>query len=461
MPSSLPFEALLSGTPEEREAAAQSLSEVATATPARLYGSLARLTDGLADDHEPVRRAVANALFEVAVDDPTAVGPVAEALVDALADESVPVRMGAARSLAELAAVRPQRLRFAVADLLPSLTDDERVRENVAWALASLAPRYPEVIHEHVDAITRSLLDEHPPVQRFVLETLVPLERTDPGLLDVVSQRLQELAASEEPGVRQSACRAIAANDPPWARRVLRECCRTDAHPVVRETARGALTVVEAAGPSLVDRDLSTAEHVFTHATLDTWVAVRTDRDDEGPFLVGSVTAIAHATGEADEAAMAARGLRRADFDSHRAWLAGPRIDPSGERTAVHLHNPDRNYGVTLLIVSDGIGAEYTDPDRDVPSLHRPESVYACPADCARLLAAQPGDTLAFEIEGADHEIVLTTAGDDDGTYRVAGRNHERGYEISFRPLGQNPMMAVFEKGRAFRARNLRLTAPG
>jgi len=459
MPSSLPFEALRSGPPEEREAAAQSLSDVATRTPERLYGSLARLADGLDDDREPVRRAVANALFEVALDDPTTVGPVAEPLVDALTDESAPVRMGVARSLAELAAVRPQRLRFAIDRLVPSLTDTERVRENVAWLLASLAPRYPEALGEHVDDITRSLLDEHPPVQRSVLGTLLPLERTDPGLLDVVSTRLQELVTAEQPGVRQTACRAIAANDPPWACRVIRERCRTDAHPVVRETARGALAFVEAARPASADHDLSTPEAVFADATLDTWVAVRTDRDDGASFLVGVITAVTHATSAADEDAMAARDLRREDFESHRAWLTAPRIDPSGERTAVHLHNPVRNDGVNLVAVVDGIGAEYTSPDRDVPSLHRPDAAFACPPDRARLLAARPGDTLAFDIDGAAHEIVVTTAGERDEGYRVAGENRERGYTITFRPLDSDPMMAVFEQGRAFRARNLELTA--
>lgn len=458
MSQSLSFETLLSGSPEERTAAAQTICEVATDTPDRLYGSLSRVTDALADDHEPVRRAVANALFEIGVADPTAIGPVAEALVEALTDESTAVRMGVARPIAELAAERPQRLRFAVDRLVPSLTDTERVRTDIAWALSSLAPRYPEALHEHIDALTRSLLDDHPPVQQYVLRTLLPLERTYPGLLDVVSQRLRELATAKTDAVRQAACRVVAANDPPWARRVLRERCRTDEDPVVRETARAALTIVEDAGPTPQDQEPSTADGVFTGATLDSWVAVRSDSDGGPAFLVGSVTAITHATGDADEAAMAARSLRREDFESREAWLAAPRIEPSGERTAVHLHNPFRNYGVNLVPVSQGVGAEYTSPDRDVPSLHLPEDVWTCSADRARLLAAAPGDSLAFELEGTTHEIGVTTAGDVDGTYRVTGENRERGYTITFRPLGAAPLMAVFEKGRAFRARNVQLT---
>lgn len=458
MPSSLPFEDLLSGTTGEREAAAQSFSEVATTTPARLYGSLARLTDALGDDHEPVRRAVATALFEVAVDDPTAVGPVAEALVDALTDESTPVRMGVARPIAELAAVRPQRMRFAIDSLVPSLTDAERVRENVAWTLASLAPRYPEALHDHAEAITRSLLDEHPPVQRSVLRLLCPLERTYPGLLDAECQRVRELLTADPPGVRQAACRVLAISDPPGARTDLRERCREDAHPVVRETARGALAIVEATRPAPADTDFSTVDGVFTDVTLDSWVAVRTDRDDEPTFLVGRVSAITHEPSEKDVAAMDTRGLRREDFDTRTEWLAAPNVEPTGERTAVHLHNPGREYGVNLVSVAQGIGAEYTGPDREVPSLHRPDEVFVCSADRAHLLAACVGDVLAFELEGARHEIIVTTAGDCDDSYRVVGQNHERGYTITFRPLATEPMMAVFEKGRAFRARNVTLT---
>jgi len=459
MSQSLPFEVLLSESPEDRTAAAQSLCEVATEAPDRLYGSLGRLTDALDDEHEPVRRAIANALFEIGVAEPEAVGPVAEALVETLTDESTAVRMGVARPIAALAAARPQRLRFAVAQLVPSLTDTERVRGDVARALASLAARYPEALHEHVDALTRSLLDDYHPVQQSVLRAFVPLERTYPGLLDVVSQRLQDLATSDVAAVRQAACRAIAANDPPWARRVLRERCRVDADPVVRETARAALTMVEAAGPKPTDSDTSTADGVFASVTLDTWVVVRTERDDEPTFLAGVVTAITHAVSEADEAATAARTLRREDFESREAWLAAPRIEPSGERTAVHLHNPFRNYGVNLVPVPDGVGVEYTSPDREMPSLHLPEDVWACSADRAHLLAADPGDALAFELEGATHEITVTTAGESDGTYRVTGENRERGYAITFRPLGTTPMMAVFEKGRAFRAKNVQLTA--
>lgn len=460
MSPSLPIQTLHSGTPEERKAAAQTLLGFATRTPKRLHGSLGRVADALADDHEPVRRAVADTLAEVAVDDPAAVGPVAEALVDALTDESEDVRASVARPLAELAAERPQRMYFAIEHLVPSLTDAERVRENVAWALSSLAPHYPETLAEHIDALTRSLLDDYHPVQQYVLRTLVPLERTYPGLLDVATHRLRDLAGSDVAAVRQAACLAIAANEPPWAREELSERCREDAHPVVRETARGALAAVDGTRPAPADPDLTTATGVFADATLGEWVVVRTDRDDETDFFVGTVTALSRAFSQTDADATAARGLRREDFDSRQSWLAAPRIEPSGERLAVHLHDPVRNAGVNLVSVSDGIGTVYTSPDRDVPSLQRPDAVYGCPADHAHLLAARPGDTLAFEIEGAARDIEVTSAGTCDGIYRVVGENRERGYKITFRPLGPDPMMAVFEKGRAFRAGNVTLTAP-
>lgn len=455
MPS-LPFDQLRSGSPDTRAAAAASLSDLAASRPTRLHGSVDHLVEALSDDHEPVRRAVAIAICEVGVDDPAAVSPVAEPLVEALTDDAPAVRRHVARPLADLAAARPRRVRFAVDRLVPSLTDTTGVRTEIARALAALGPRYPEVLAEHIDALTRSLLDDHPPVQRLLLGTLVPLERAYPGLLDVVTDRLETLTVASSPGVRQAACRAVAAAGPPWARDCLRDRSREDSHPVVRETAEAALARLGASGTP-GDSLPSAPEAVFTDVTLGTWVVVCTDRDPHS-MRVGTVTAITNERSDTDETAMAARGLRREDFDSREEFLVAPRIDPSGDRTAVHLHDPFQDAGLNLLPVAHGIGAEYTSPDRTVPSLHRPTDVFACRPTRARLLAATPGDHLAFELEGSPHRITVTTADTHDGNYRVTGYNRERGYRITFRPLGDDPLMAVFEKGRAFQARNVQLT---
>lgn len=454
----LPIVPLREGSPEEREAAASEIREIATEKPGRLHGSLDQIVACLDDEQEAIRRYVATAVFEVGVDEPDVVAPVAEDLVAALEDESTAVRMGAARPLAELAAVNPQRVRFAIDDLVPSLTDVKSVRNSVAWALSSLAPRYPEVLNEHIDDITRALLDDHHPVQTHVLRMLVPMERCYPGLLDVVTERLRELLTADVAAVRQAACRAVVAHDPAWAQTLLHDVARDDPHPIVRETARAELTAhTGAESGSPLGRD-ATDEAVFEQAGLGHWVAVRADRDQEVPFLAGRVTAISRAKSEADLTEARERGLRREDFDTRQAWLAAPRLDPSGERTAIHLHDPFADRGINLVRVAQGLGGEYTTPGQRVPRLLRPTEIVPVEPDRARLLAAAPGDTLSFALEGAVHEIEIQSAGDEDGVYRVTGRNAERGYTITFRPLGDAPTMAVFEQGRAFPATDLSLS---
>lgn len=451
---SLPLAALLDGEADERAAAARTVREAATASPAQLGGSLGRLTEAAADEHEPVRRHVQAAFAALAAERPATVEPVAETLVEGLDDSSAAVRASAAQAVADLAAARPQRVRFAVGALVPLLTDDEPVRRACARTLAELAPRYPEVLHAHLDALVRALLDEYYPVQAATLRALTHVERTYPGALDTTQQRTRDLLSSEVAAVRQAACRAVAANGPPWARRTLQRRCREDPHPVVRETARGALTELDAArGPPA--RPAGEPADLFAAVTLGTWVAVETE---DGNTFVGRVSAVTREESEADAEARRARGLCRDGFADREAWLAAPRVAPSGERSAVHLHNPFREYGLNLVPVAQGVGAEHTGPDRDVPALHRPTDVRAVGPDLARLLAADPGDDLAFELEGADHRVTVRAAGERDGVYRVVGENSDRGYEITFRPHGQAPLMAVFAKGRAFPAENVRLT---
>jgi hypothetical protein len=455
----IPIVPLREGSPEEREAAASEIREIATEDPGRLHGTLDQIVGGLEDDSEAIRRYVATTLFEVGVDDPAVTAPIAEDLVAALDDESTAVRMGVARPLAELAAVNPQRVRFAIDDFVPSLTDVKSVRNSAAWALASLAPRYPEVLNEHIDDITRALLDDHHPVQTHVLRMLVPMERCYPGLLDVVTERLRELLTADVAAVRQAACRAVVAHDPAWAQTLLHDVARDDPHPIVRETAQAELlahTGEDSGSPPAPD---DSDETVFERAGLGHWLAVRTDRDQDVPFLAGRVTAVARAKSEADLTAERERGLRREDFDTRQAWLAAPRIEPSGERTAVHLHDPFADRGINLVRVAQGLGGEYTMPDQQVPRLLRPTEVAPVEPDRACLLAASPGDTLSFAIEGAAHEIDVQSAREDDGVYRVTGRNAEHGYTITFRPLGDAPTMAVFEQGRAFPATDLSLSA--
>jgi HEAT repeat protein len=455
MESSLPTDRLLAGDCVAREDAARSVRETATSRPATLHGVLDVLLEALADDREAVRRDVANAVFEVGVDEPAAVAPVAERLVSGLDDESAAVRMGLARPVAELAAERPQRVRFAVEPLVTCLTDVESVRHSAAWALSSLAPRYPEVLHDHLDAFTRALLDDYPPVQKHVLRTMTHLERTYPDMLEVARRRVRELTESDVPAVRQAACRAIAANDPPWARSHLTDISREDPHPVVRQFVRSLLGI----RPETATLPAGTAdETLFSELPLDSWLVVATDHDHETPYLVGRLSAVCRERSDDDESEMASRGLRREDFETREAWLEAPRVRPSGDRTAVHLHNPFEEYGVNLVRVARDIGSEYTAPDRDVPTLFRPTDLRPVGPDRACLLAASPGDRLSFLLEGADHEIEVHTAGEQDGTYRIAGENAERGYEITFRPLSTDPMMAVFAEGRAFPASNLQLS---
>lgn len=450
-----PLDQLSDGTPDERAAAARTVREVADRRPARLQGSLDRLGEAASDGYAPVRRNVMAALAAVADDDPPAVGPVAETLVDAVEDDVETVRRDAARAVAALATARPQRVRFAVAPLVASLTDAEAVRTETARALAALSPRYPEAVHVHLDALVRALLDEHHPVQAAVLRALTPVEQTYPGALDAVGQRLQDLIGADAPAVRQAACRAVAANSPSWAETELRERYREDPHPVVRETAQAALAVTDAADAP-PETPGGTAMDVLEAVTLGTWVVVRAPED--GELFVGRVSVIARAESETDVEARRARGLRREDFDSRDAWLAAPRVEPSGERRAVHLHDPFGDRGVNLVPVSRGVDAEFTGPDGAAPSIHRAIDVRTVGDDRARLLAAAPGDELAFELDGTEHAVEVTTAGERDGTYRVVGENRERGYRITFRPLGPNPLMAVFAKGRAFRASNVQLT---
>jgi len=457
MAEDLPTEALFATDADRRESAARRVREVAVDHPVRLHGSLGRLADALADDSERVRRDVANALFEVGVDDPAAVDRVAEALVDALDDETTAVRACAARPIAELAGERPRRLRFAVDQLIAALTDVKSVRYNAARTLAALAPRYPELLATDVDPLTRALLDDYHPVQVAVLRALTALERAYPGMLDVLSKRLQELLVSDVAAVRQAACRAVATADQSWSRSTLRDRSQEDPHPLVRETARGELTALTAA-PAPADRtaDLR-GTAAFEGVTRGRWLAVRVDREGH-PFLVGRVTAICREECDADAQARRTHGVRREDFQTRQAWLAAPRVEPSGRRVAVHLHNPFAEYGVNLLRTGDGLAAEHTLPDRDGTERTGPETITTVSPDRARLLAATPGDRLAFELEGTAHDIRVTTAGERDGVYRVGGENRRRGYWITFRPLETEPMMAVFEEGRAFRAENVQLT---
>lgn len=452
----LPFSALLDGDTDERTAAARRLREVAATSPECLSGSLGRLSEAATDEHEPVRRHVQAALAAVAAERPATVEPAAETLVDGLDDGSAAVREEAARAVADLAAARPQRVRFAVDALVAMLTDTKPVRRACARALAALAPRYPEVLHEHLDPLIRALLDGYYPVLAATLRALTHLERTYPGALDTTQQRLRDLLSATAAAVRQAACRAVAANHPDWARRALQRRCQEEPNPLVRETARAALTELDAAeGPPATPEGSATA--VLEAATLGAWVTVGTD---DGTTFVGRVSAVTHDESEADVKRRRAHGLRRRDFEDREAWLGAPRVRPSGERSAVHLHDPFREHGLTLLPVTGGVGAEHTGPDREVPALHHPTAVRTVPSDLARLLAAAPGDELAFQLEGADHAVTVRSAGDDgDGVYRVVGRNDDRGYEITFRPRSQSPLMAVFEKGRAFRAENVRLAA--
>lgn len=467
MTTDLPLRALSDGSETERRLAARTIREAAAEQPLRLQGSLARLVDALGDEQESVRRDVANALFEVGVADPTAVAPVADPLVAALSDEVTAVRACVARPLAELAAERPRRVRSAVPALIAPLSDVKSVRSNVAWALSSLAPYYPELLEPHADELTRALLDDHYPVQVSVLRTLVPLERAYPGLCNVVSDRLRELVTAAVASVRQAACRVAAATDQSWVDEALRERARADSHPLVRERARAARAA------AATHTDPAVSESVFESATLGTWVAVRVDTvtpdpgDDDAtdaradrhgtPFLVGRITSTVRDYAATDEAAMASHGVRREDFETRQEWLAAPRFPPSGDRLAIHLHNPAADYGVTLHRADDGIEATHVDGE-DCHD-YRAENVLALEPDRARLLAATPGDRLAFELEGATHDVRITTARYRNGRYRITGENEHQGYHITFRPFEAEPMMAVFEEGRAFRARNVSLTA--
>lgn len=453
MPS-LPLEPLLSGSTEEREAAAARILTAAAESPERLEGSVSRLAAAIEDDHAPVRCDAAAALAAVAEANPTGVGPVAETLVDALADEEQPVRRGAAKAVADLAVARPRRLLFGTERVVGALTDAEPVRRESARTVAALAPRYPEVLSAHRESLLQSLLDDYHPVTAAILRALVPVERAYPGTLDAADQRLRLLLTAEAPAVRQAACRAVAASGPSWMRSELRERCRTEHHPVVRETARAALTAADAAAQPATTPDGS-ATDLFETVTVGTWMAVDVGTAERP--LVGRVSTVTHDESEGDAETRRARGLAREDFGSRDDWLAAPRIRPSGERRAVHLHNPFAEYGVTLLPAAGDVGVEFTDPHGERSTVHQPTGIRAVSPDRARLLAAAPGDELAFELEGAEHAIRVTTAGEVDGTYRVGGGNGERGYEISFRPLATEPMMAVFAAGRAFRAENVQL----
>ncbi|RXK50484.1 HEAT repeat domain-containing protein [Halorientalis pallida] len=450
MTTDLPLRALSEGSETERRLAARTIREAAAEQPLRLQGSLARLVDALGDEQESVRRDVANAVFEVGVAEPTAVAPVADPLVEALDDGVTAVRACVARPLAELAAERPRRVRFAVPALIAPLSDVKSVRSNVAWALSSLAPRYPELLEPHADELTRALFDDHYPVQASILRTLVALERVYPGLCDVVSDRLRELVTAEVASVRQAACRLAAATDQPWVDEALRERARADSHPLVRERVRAARTA------AATHTDPVVPESVFESATLGTWAAVRIDRET-APFLVGETTGIVREYAATDETVMASHGVRPEDFETRTEWLAAPRFPPSGDRLAVHLHNPAADYGITLRRSTDDIEATRVDGEgyRD----YHAEDVLALESDRARLLAATPGDHLAFELEGASHDVCVTTAGYRNGRYRITGENEQQGYHITFRPFEAEPMMAVFEEGRAFRARDVSLTA--
>jgi hypothetical protein len=450
MSTDLPRQALREGSETDRRLAARTIREVAAEQPARLHGSLTQVADALGDQQEPVRRDVANALFEVGVAEPTAVAPVAEALVDALGDAVTAVRACVSRPLAELAAEHPRRLRTVVPSLVTPLSDVKSVRTNVAWALSSLAPLYPELLEPHADELTRALLDDHYPVQVSTLRTLLPLERAYPGLCDVVSDRLRDLLTAEVAGVRQAACRVAAATDQSWADEALRDRARADSHPLVRQCARACRRA------AATDGDPTVPASVFEAATPGTWAAVGVDGDDSR-FLVGRTTGVVRDTAVTDVATMASHGVRREDFETRQEWFAAPRVPPSGDRLAVHLHNPAADYGVTLRRSADGVDATRVDGNgcRDYHAV----DAFALEPDRARLVAATPGDRLAFELEGATHDVCVTSAGPRDGRYRVTGENRHRGYRITFRPFESEPMMAVFEAGRAFRARNVSLTA--
>lgn len=453
MTTSLPYEELLTGATDERTSAARTIREAATETPTRLHGSLSRLADALADDEPAVRVDVATAIRAVAVADPTAVAPVAESLVAALADDSEAVQADVARAVGDLAVVRPKRVAFALPDLVDALTTDSAVRQEVGRALAALAPRYPERCLRHVDAISRSLLDDHHPVQQCVLRTLVPLERTAPGVVDDRRQRVRDLVTADVAAVRQAACELVAVDEPPWARMVLEDRHRDDPHPAVRETARAALTALDADGTTPPDHPDGTVD-VFESVTVRTWLAVDVDDDSAPDLLVGRVTGVERSRRTMDAATAVSRGVDPADFDSRSAWFAAPRVEPMGDRASVHLHNPFGEFGVNLDADDDGLTLEYTSVDQERRSLGRPETVRPCSPDLARLLAARPGDRLAFELDGAAHEVTVRTAAGQD---RLVGENSERGYEITFRPTGPDPLMAVFRKGRAFRASNVQL----
>lgn len=485
MITDLPIQALCEGSETERRLAARTIREVAAEQPLCIGGSLTRLVDALGDGQESVRRDVANALFEVGVAEPTAIAPVVDPLVEALDDEVTAVRACVTRPLAELAAERPRRVRAAIPALIPPLDDVKSVRSNAAWALSSLAPCYPELLEPYADELTRALLDDHYPVQVSILRTMVPLERAYPGLLDVVSDRLRELLTATVASVRQAACRAAAVTDQPWVDDALRGRAQADSHPLVRERVRTARAAAE------THTEPTVPESAFESATLGTWVAVRLREgasdpvaddgaggrpnrvtsgpgDDDGvstgvrvdpnptPFLVGETTSIVRDYAATDDAAMASHGVRREDFETQQEWLAAPRFPPTGNRVAVHLHNPAADYGVTLHRPTDGIDVTYVDGG-DCHD-YQAADVLALEPDRARVLAATPGDRLAFELEGANHGVRVTTGGYRNGRYRVSGVNRRRGYRITFRPFGAEPMMAVFEEGRAFRARNVSLT---
>lgn len=453
----LPLETLREGSPEDRTAAAGTVRSVAERSPERLRGSLGRLTAALDDEVSAVRRDVVAALAILAEENPASVAPVAERLVTAVDDdETEAVRSDAARAVADLAEARPERARFAAEVLVGSLTAPQSVRRETARAVAALAPRYPETLREHFGPLRRALLDDYAPVAAAVLRAFTPLERAYPGTLDAAHGRLRAFLSADAAGVRQAACYAVAANRPPWARTELQSRCHEERHPVVRESARAALTTVEAdGGPS--GRVTGTTAEIVESVTIGTWVVARLAGSTVP--LVGRVTAVVRDESETDAETRRSRGLGQEAFDSRDAFLAAPRVAPSGERAAVHLHNPFAGSGGNLLRGDDGVTAEVVDPTDGTASLKDVTAVHTVSADRARLLAARPGDELAFELEGAAYAVTVSTVGEVDGTYRVVGANADRGHELSFRPFGQNPLMAVFEKGRAFRAENVQLNS--
>jgi len=415
--------ALLEDTDTEcRREAASELVETATGNPGILAPVLDRIVDALDDPDDRVRTAVARVCFEAGTHDPVAVEPLLGDLLDALDDPVASVRSNVARPIAEVVVDDPASHRAAAEPLRAHLDDrSESVRHSVAWALEWLATRDPEVVP--TARLPGLLEDEHPPVRKHAARLCALMPPVDGRR----HERLVELLSDESIPVRRAACLALGAAgtaDDAAARSALGQVTRTDLNGTVRRAARRALRAAtyEAAAPTpspAPDASALAAVLVTGDRALGDWLRVEADVTVRGGRFQGTVEAVDALQGRLD------------------------------------LRNDPVGYRLELRRGSDGWRGHYEGTERTGTLDVTPETARRLDDERTPLRYATAGDRLGFEVEGTPHSIEVTEHDTETGTLR--GENWMQGYVVEFRPASGGPLRALFERGRAFEARNVAL----